>query len=702
MPIALAQTATNEIQQLPKVLVTAESEASEAIQAPFLPPVQGTQIYAGKKSSVLDLDELPRISNNNYRQALTKTPGLLLSEETTPLVSIGYRGLNPHRAQFTQVLKDGIPIHADPFGYPEAYYTPSLDTVDRIEFLRGGASLMYGPQPGGALNYVTHRPRTDREFSARSQHILGSDSLYNTFNSVDGTIDRVGYYASFNRRQGQGFRETNSDFELNTGNARLVLDADKDSRWVFSFDGYAENHGEPGGLTLASGPNSVNYEVQRNSSSRPFDRFELDRYFASLAYERDFSEDTALTVTGWGGYYSRYSSRQRGGGFGTLPSGASATSNTIEHQEFYTQGLEARLRHDWTAGGNTHTVAAGVQLFHNDSPRMDQRGTTPDATTGLVRHQSQRELFYAPVFLENRFVLSKLSITPGVRLENIHQSVEEELNLDKTAVGTALGDQSSYEFVPLPGLGLEYAVTPEITGYGNLSRSYRPKVFTEAVPTGANNFVNADLNAGSSWQYEVGIRGQPRPWLNWDTSLFWIDFDDQIGSVAVPNGVSIENVGRARHLGWEASGEVELFGLAQTLRGESDIASDHQVSLYGNLMWLDAEFISGPRDGNTPQYAPEHLIRTGVIYRWQDRVKLAFLGTFTDKHFADDGNTVSFAIPSYAVWDLTLEWKVYRSNVSVLAGVNNLFDEDYYARIRADGIDPAYGRNYYMGLALAF
>ncbi len=89
-----------------------------------------------KKTSVINLDEFPQIVNNNYRQALARTPGLLLSEETPPLLSIGCGGLDPSRVQYTRVLEDGIPITADQPGYPEAYYTPSLDTVDRIEFLR--------------------------------------------------------------------------------------------------------------------------------------------------------------------------------------------------------------------------------------------------------------------------------------------------------------------------------------------------------------------------------------------------------------------------------------------------------------------------------------------------------------------------------------------------------------------------------------
>ena len=172
--------------------VTVEAEGDSTVHAPFLPPVAGTMIYSGKKTSVIDLDSLPPITNNNYRQALAKTPGLYLSEESTPLVSIGYRGLNPNRVQFTQVLRDGIPIHADQFGYPEAYFTPPLDTVDRIEFLRGGASLLYGPQPGGALNYVTHRPQTAKPFGFGSNQTFGSNQYYSTFNYVDGTSGRVG------------------------------------------------------------------------------------------------------------------------------------------------------------------------------------------------------------------------------------------------------------------------------------------------------------------------------------------------------------------------------------------------------------------------------------------------------------------------------------------------------------------------------
>ena len=695
--------------ELGEVRVEAEAESDETIQGPYLPPIQGTRIYSGKKTSIIDLDEFPRITNNNYRQALAKTPGLFVSEETSPLISIGYRGLDPNRVQFTQVLKDAIPIHADQFGYPEAYYSPPLDTVDRLEFLRGGAALVYGPQPGGALNFITHRPRTDRPVSFGTTNTFGSDGYYSNFTYLDGTSERLGYYGYYNHRESDGFREANSDFSLDAGQLKLVLDGNTNSRWILSLEGYAEEHGEPGGLSLAR------YNQNRNATSRFFDRFELERYFASLAWERDFSDATRLTLTGWGGYYSRFSMRQR-----TLPSGALLNSNTIEHQEFYTVGLDARLRHDYVLWGGTHTLAGGLQLYHTDSPRQDRRGATATDRDGVIRNDNDREIFYLPVFVENRFNWGRFSIVPGVRFENAWQGVRENVNLDKLAAGTPLGDEEEYEFVPLFGLGVNYEVARKIDLYANVSQSYRPKIFTQAVPTGGTTVIPEDLTESRAIQYEIGFRGTPSDWLTWDVSGFLLDFDDQIGTVALPGGRStLANVGRAKHYGAEISGELDLLGLLAPRiappSAEAPMSKDAKdaarftigdrigsLSIYAGITLLDAEFVSGPLDGRTPRFAPDHLIRAGLVYRLKDKWKLAFIGTFVDDSYADDANTAERFVPAHSVWDLTAEARVYKDMVTLNAGINNVFDEDYYARITNTGIDPAPRRNYYAGFSLKF
>jgi Fe(3+) dicitrate transport protein len=706
VPITLhAQIPTNRTEKLPPVVVTGEAGYEGKVQAPFLPEVVGTKAYSGKKTTVVDFDAMPQIQTDNYRQAFSKTPGLLVSELSNPsLLSLGSRGIgDPHETQNLLVLKDGVPFVADLFGYPTVYYAPPFESVDRLEYTRGGASLLYGPQPGGALNYVTHLPRRDREWAVQAQQILGSDDLLSTYAAVDGTVGRLGYLAYFSRRSGDSFREQNSDYETLGGSFKLVLDADKETRWIFNLDAFSADSGEPGGLTLATNPGALNYNTNRNATQNQFDRVRVERYMPSLTFEHDFSEETLVTATAYGGYYRRFSKRQQGTGFGTLPSGSSADNNLLQLQEFYTAGSDVRLRHDWLAWDDAHTLTAGFSTYFSDSPFTVRRGNSPDAEDGELRQDAQRDTIYGAVFAENVFRFGRLSVTPAARLEVIHQSIEERLNLGTGETPTPkanLSDDSYVDVVPLVGLGLAYDLGRSIEAYGNVSQGYKAKTYTDAVPLGVNDTISTNLDPGRTWTYEAGVRGTPWPWLTFDTSVFLIDYDDRFGRV----GNNLQNVGRSLNLGWDLATELDLIGLydaaAETAHGER-LGS---FSLYGTVELLDAEFVSGPLDGRTPQYAPDYLVRAGGIYRWKDRVKVALLGTFVGEHFADDANSANFRVPAYNVWDLTLEWKVWKECVDtrLIAGVNNLFDEDYYSRIRSNGIDPAYGRNYYVGASFGF
>jgi len=694
---------TNSPIRLQEIVVTPEAGYEGKIQGPFLPEVAGTKIYSGKKTTVIDFDAMPQIQTDNYRQAFSKTPGLLVSELSNPsLLSLGSRGIgDPHETQNLLVTKDGIPFVADLLGYPTVYYAPPFESVDRLEFFRGGSSLLYGPQPAGALNYVTHMPRTDRQWSVNAQQIFGSDNLFSSYAAFDGTVGRLGYLGYFSRRSGDSFRENNGDYETLGGSFKIVLDAQKETRWIFNMDAFSADSGEPGGLTFATGPRTLNYNVNRNATQNQFDRVRVERYQPSLTLEHDFSPGTLLTATAYGGYFGRFSKRQQGTGFGLLPSGSSADNNLIQLQEFYTAGSDIRLRHDWSAWGEAHTLAGGISTYYSDSPSTTRRGNTPDAEDGELRQIAQRESLYGSIFVENKFTFNRLSVTPAFRLENIHQSIDEKLNLGNGETLTpkaSLSKDSYLDVVPLVGLGLAYDIGNESVIYGNVSQGYKAKTYTDAVPLGVNDTISSSLDPGKTWTYEIGIRGTPRKWLSFDTSLFLIDYDNRFGRV----GNNFQNVGRSLNKGWDASAELDVIGLYDEYASASHGESSGSFSLYGNAELLDAELVSGPQKGKTPQYAPDYLVRAGGIYRWKDRVKLALLGTFLEEHFADDANSANFRIPAYMVWDFTAEVKLYKNAVSVIAGVNNLLDEDYYSRIRSNGIDPAYGRNYYAGLSFTF
>lgn len=715
-----------EVTQVEEVTVTAPYLETGFIGGPFLPDVEGTRINAGKKTSNILLGELPTISNDNYRQLIATTPGLVLAEESTPLVSIGYRGFEPHRMQYFQVLQDGFPIHADMIGYPEAYYTPPMDAVERVEFVRGGSALMYGPQPAGAINFVMKEPPLDREFGMTSINTIGSFGLYTNFTSLGGTVGRFTYGGYYNHRQTDGFREANSDYFLNAWSGMFALDADGPKRWFLYIDAYDEVHGEPGGLTLQSGPNAVNYGTDRNGTSRFFDRMRISRYSVSLLHENEISDKTLVTARAWWSYYLRYSRRQRGGGFGTLPTGPASLTNSIETQQFYNWGFEPRIRHDYSFLGEDHTFTGGMMLYQTYSPRVDARGDSPTAMSGNIRNSSNRYTTYYSVFAENLFRIGNFSITPGVRLESIWQSVDEKINVERTAAGRRLVSETDFAFVPLFGLGLEYSFTPQVQAYANVSQAYRPAIFTQAVPTSPNQTVAGNLNPSFVWNYEFGFRGDPTTWITWDTSFFMVDFQDQIGTRTADNGnlTIIENAGRSFTYGWDASLEFDFVGAAQAIFDPMPAAASSagggknalteppvwqdwrntygSFSIFTNLTLMNSRFISGPNDGNIPQNTPDYQYRLGLLYDWRERIKISLMGTFVGSSYADATNTSQRFIPAYDVWDLTMEAKVYKDFLSVIVGINNLFDRNYYSRIRPDGIDPSAPRNWYAGVKVEF
>ena len=450
-----------------------------------------------------------------------------------------------------------------------------------------------------------------------------------------------------------------------------------------------------------------------------------------LEYQKIFSEHTELDIKAFGGYLSRYSKRQRGGGVGILPFGAAANTNSIQLREVWNEGADARIRHDYALAGDTSTFTGGLYFYHELQDRDDERGLTPDADSGVQRNFATGETTDFSIFAENRFHFGRLSVTPGMRLEFLWQNLDETFNITRP---NNLLTRNDFSFVPLFSLGVGYVLVegqhavetigkdvdakdgknvitttmvagglPRLELYATVAQAYRPRTYGELVPTSANGVVNGDLKKGDSLQFELGFRGKPLPYLTFDVSGFYYTFEDQVGEVTGidPDGISFtttQNVGDARFGGVEAAAELDILGM---INGGTE-SPYGQFNLYGNVTWLDAKFTSGPSNGLIPPYAPDYQFKVGGIYRWKDRVKVGLIGTIVDDHFANASNSATHFVPAYTVWDLTAEANFCHGRVGVFAGINNLFDEDFWAEVRDEGILPAYRRNYYGGVKFRF
>ena len=92
-----------------------------------------------KNEVILISESLANLSTNNARQIFSQVPGLNIfqNDDAGLQLNIGGRGLDPNRTSNFNTRQNGYDISADVLGYPESYYTPPSEALDRIEIIRG-------------------------------------------------------------------------------------------------------------------------------------------------------------------------------------------------------------------------------------------------------------------------------------------------------------------------------------------------------------------------------------------------------------------------------------------------------------------------------------------------------------------------------------------------------------------------------------
>lgn len=675
----LAQEVRADEQTLDAIEVAHETEESETFEpAPKWEETHDTKILSGKKNTIVDFKEIPTIQTNNLRQATAKTPGLIIAETPNESASsITSRGLgDPHESQNILLLQDDLPVQSDMFGYPAAYFTPAIPMMGSMQFIRGGGALQFGPQPAGVLNFISHPLTQNQKLSGRAGLTYGSFNLLTTNDAIYGSKGDHSYAVEYFRRQGNGIQRENSDFAADYLQIRDHVFKGK-NKYKISFNGYNSDHGFPGGFSKKSGPGFNPYGGDRGKVTTSHDRLGVSRAQLALGVESRLDDSSKLNITLWGVAYRRYSKTQANGNFGQFPTG---TTNTIQDQNFYNFNGEARYIKNW----GLHTLSAGYMSYNLNSPFVQATGKDVDSNHGTVTRRLYRQTIANSLFAENRFTFGKLLVTPGIRFENIRQTIDEKKN---TSTANDRKEDVTAN-VPLLGLGLTYMITDETQIYGNISEGYKPVTFAEAVPiSGSTATISGDIKPSDIITYEAGYRGLHQK-FNWDVSAFYIRYENKFGQV----GSNFQNTGAASIKGVDLSGEYKLT---------------QEFNLYANTEFLYAKYTWGPLAGGIPQYTPKNATRAGVIYHKNNDIKVALLGTMISRHYGNDNNgrgpvtNNDYEIPSYAVFDLTGDYTL-KKNWMLSGGINNLLDKDYYSKIRAGGVYWNPGRNYYAGVTYKF
>ena len=679
--------------------------------------VGGAVIYAGKKTEVLVLDSLDaNTALNNPRQILGRIPGMNFSETEGagfPANGIGLRGLNPVQSVEMNVRQNGYNITADLYGYPETYYLPAMEAVERIEVTRGAASLQFGPQFGGTVNYVMRRGPQDKKFELGLRQTAGSFGLFNSLASVGGQVGKLNYYAYGQFRRQDGWRP-NSALRQGTAFAGLQYQATDKLKLGLEYSLLRNRIQMPGGLT--------DEQFYQNSRQSTRARNWLTSPWNVLTFTADYqvSPRTLISLKTSGNLSGRALVwRNEDGGAAAPDTVDRATGEfvprEVENERFRSLTNELRVRTDYSLLGLDNTLAVGVRYF---TGFMHRQGGGPGSTgsnydLNLYGGPYEYDLAFrtqnvAP-FAETVLRLSnRLSLTPGVRFEYVRSQAKGYKEIDGDLLTT--DDSRSRSFL-LFGVGAEFKATGSTAVYGNISQAYRPIDYSALQPFGVTSKIDPNLKDSDGYNADLGYRGTVGQWLNFDLGGFFLKYNRRIGTLALTDPLTGHeyslrtNVADSEHKGLETYLEVNPLKLLVP-------GTRHRLSVFNSLAYVDARYVSGEYVGKRVEYAPKAIERVGLTYSYGS-VSITGLYSYTSDSFGeannvrtpDNDNPLQGLVPAYAVWDLSAAYH-FTPRIELKASLNNLTNARYFTR-RTDeypgpGIIPSIGRSGYVTLAARF
>jgi len=711
---------SSRVEQLNEVVVRANKK--KIFQIRRMKDFEETSVFAGKKNEVILLElSMANLASNNARQIYNQIPGLNIyqNDDAGLQLNIGGRGLDPNRTSNFNTRQNGYDISADALGYPESYYSPPAEGLSEIQILRGAASLQYGTQFGGLINFIMKRPNLDKKFELITRNTIGSNNLFTNFTSLSSKGEKLNYYGYINYKKGDGFR-INSNFE--SVNTFQFLEYNfNDSTSLSSEITYLNYLAQQAG-----GLSDQMFKEDPYQSNRFRNWFEVNWLLYNIKYKKEFSEKTNFTFSFFGLEAKRNSLGFRTNRVSQVDTGQ---ERDLIKGDFSNFGFESRLLTRYKAFKNKSYFLIGLKYYNSNSSSIQGPGSNgSDANFNFQNslypnYNNQSDYTYPnkniALFGENIFYLTEnFSITPGFRYENIETKSDgfyRKINLD--GAGNVIFNEKYDELdvkkrnFLLLGLGISYKPSRNIEMYTNISENYRSVTFADISIINPAYAVNPDIDDEKGYTFDLGFRGNINRKISYDTNIFLLLYEDRIGFIqkVFPDGnVKSErgNVGNARINGIESLFD---FDLNEIFFKNNDI----DINYFVNYSYIQSEYLESDEvgiEGNSVEFVPNHNLKTGLKFGYKN-LSFNFQYSFISKQFTDSSNAIGGnlsgvigEIPKYSIADISLSYKL--KNLSFETGVNNLFNEKYFTRratgYPGPGIIPSAPRNLYFTMQIKF
>jgi Fe(3+) dicitrate transport protein len=685
-----------------------------------MPDLKDNVIYAGKKNEIIYLNKINAdLSTNNARQIFAKVPGISVWENDGSGIQTGIasRGLSPNRSWEFNVRQNGYDISPDIFGYPESYYTPPTEAVEKIEVVRGAASLQYGPQFGGLLNYELKKPNAQKPITFETQQTIGSYGLFNSFNAISGTIKKFSYYGFMHHRHANGWRN-NSRYSIFTGHISLNYQFTKKISITAEYTNMNYDSQQPGGLTdVEFNKNHQQSFRERNWFGAPWNvASAIIKYKVSNSFNIQLKSFTTIAERNSVGYLKSINFKDS-----INPSKLQYNTRQVDRDYYENYGTELRTSLKYNLFGKQHTLAGGIraQSAHTNRNQLGGGSTGNDFDLNLIYPQQYgRSLNFTTtnfaLFAENIFYVgNKLKIIPGLRFDYIENTIKGYINTSSTG---QLNPEKRTRNILLYGIGGEFLVTKKTNLYANYSLAYRPVTFSELTPSATTEIIDPNLQDASGFNIDLGYRGKLTKFFTFDISAFYLQYNNRIGSITQNGNLFRTNIGTSVSKGIESYIElstIDLFTEKSRIGYLTVFASNSFINaIY--TKWNNPSISSDPIksiENKRVENAPKYIHRFGATYTIQ-KLSLSFQYNAVGDVFTDAANTelanataTIGKLSGYNVMDVSLAYQ-FLEIYNLKAGINNLTDEKYATRrsggYPGPGILPGNARTYFISFGASF
>ena len=666
-------------------------------------------------------EELAKFNYTDINRVLRTVPGVNIYEEDgfglRPNISL--RGTSPERSAKISIMEDGVLIAPAPYSAPAAYYFPSIARMEAIEILKGSSQVQYGPfTTGGAINMVSSQ--IPDSFYGK---FFGS---YGTFNTgqfqakIGDSKENFGYMVEYLNYNSDGFKnlldDRNTGFDKNDVVAKFRVNSNDDAKIKQALDFKFQFSDEVSNETYLG-------LTEQDFNTSPFDRYassQEDQMNAehlqfTATHTLDFTSDFRMTTTG---YYNRFQRNwyklndvilngNRVGIAdivndpetysdymkivkGDINSSDNALRVKANNRLYHSKGIQSKLDYHFKGDNTFHDIEVGLRYHYDeedrfqwvDSYRINNLGNmtlTEAGTPGTDANRISSAKAFA-AYAMYKFRYNKLTVTPGLRYENMVLSREDFGKNDVNRTGVNLSSRENKVDVFIPGIGFNFKFNNLTSVFGGVHKGFSPPSNQEGQ------------KPEESINYELGSRFAISK-LKGEIVVFYNDYSNLLGSdLAATGGTgSLEqfNAGEVNVSGLEALINYDLLKSNTKFALPISLGYTYTNAEFQNSFGSNDDLWGEVQEGDQLPYIPKHQFNLMVSLehaKYELNASGRYLGEFRTKAGSGD-IPQNEKVDSNFVVDFSAKYH-FNKHLSLTGNIINALDTTYAVSRVPAGLRP--------------